>query len=338
MAKWERSVRHEMTEYTKNNACADSPPCILFLDDDERILRTLRTMFCSRYDVITAADGAVALSHMRRRHVHVAVSDQRMPGMTGSEFLSRVKDISPNTMRVLLTGYSEISSVIEAINDSEVFRFITKPWDNDRIQNLIGEAVEIGVELAAKTRPTTAGLVQLSDRAARRIMVISYSKPLYQKVAELTKDAYEALHARTLYDALITLESGEVAVIVAESAPESEDVGLFLKLVKQEYPDVVTILLTPTADVDAAISLINQAQLFRLLTMPVLTEALKVNIDAALGHALLLRGAPIMRRRHSVEVVPEGKQPVVCGALQESLGKLSDRLKRKSSGELIRDL
>jgi len=109
-------------------------PCVLFLDDEERILRTLRTLFASKYDVITTTNGHVAIEHLKQRHVHLAVSDQRMPEITGIEFLRKAKQISPNTMRILLTAYSDLHAIVDSINDGEVFRFINKPWDNEGIQ------------------------------------------------------------------------------------------------------------------------------------------------------------------------------------------------------------
>ena len=88
------------------------PPRVLFLDDDERILKTLKALFRSRYDVLTTTEGQIALEYMKQGHVHVVVSDQRMPGMTGVEFLRKAKEISPNTIRILLTGYSDLTAIV----------------------------------------------------------------------------------------------------------------------------------------------------------------------------------------------------------------------------------
>ena len=85
---------------------------------------------------------------MKRFNPHVVISDQRMPEMTGVEFLRQVKDFAPQTVRILLTGYSDLASIVGSINEGEVFRFISKPWDNAEIQKTIGEAAAIALELA----------------------------------------------------------------------------------------------------------------------------------------------------------------------------------------------
>ncbi|HKJ73854.1 MAG TPA: response regulator, partial [Alphaproteobacteria bacterium] len=85
---------------------------VLFVDDEERILRSLKMLFRGRYDVLTASSGEEALALVRTRHVHVIVSDQRMPGMLGAALLAQVKVASPTTMRLLLTGYSDLTATI----------------------------------------------------------------------------------------------------------------------------------------------------------------------------------------------------------------------------------
>jgi serine/threonine-protein kinase len=80
--------------------------------------------------------------------MHVIVSDQRMPGMTGVELLRQSRDISPRSVRILLTGYSDLASIVGSINDGEIYRFISKPWDNQELATTIGEAATIALELA----------------------------------------------------------------------------------------------------------------------------------------------------------------------------------------------
>ena len=95
---------------------------VLFVDDEERIVSLLRTIFRQSYEVHTATSGAQALEIIASTHIHVIVSDQRMPGMLGIDLLSRVRQLSPNTMRVLLTGYSDLAAIVGSVNDGEVHR------------------------------------------------------------------------------------------------------------------------------------------------------------------------------------------------------------------------
>ncbi len=116
---------------------------ILFVDDEENILRTLRRIFRKDdYEILTATSGTEGLEILRDHNVAVVVSDQRMPYMTGSEFLKRVKQISPEAIRMILTGYADIKATMAAINDGEVYRYITKPWKEDEFRQIIREAVQ----------------------------------------------------------------------------------------------------------------------------------------------------------------------------------------------------
>ena len=129
---------------------------VLFVDDEERILNALRTLFRGQYHVFTAENGALALEFVKRFGIHVVVSDQRMPSMTGVELLRQVKELSPNSVRMLLTGYSDLAAIVGSINEGEVFRFVKKPWDNAEMQKTLADAVAISLELAVAPPAPTA--------------------------------------------------------------------------------------------------------------------------------------------------------------------------------------
>ncbi|MGB3619511.1 MAG: response regulator, partial [Catalinimonas sp.] len=102
---------------------------ILYVDDEEQNLISFKATFRRQYNVLTAVSGEEGLAVMRRRHVHLILTDQRMPGMTGVQFLERILPEYPDTIRMVLTGFSDIEAIIDAINNGGVFRYITKPWD-----------------------------------------------------------------------------------------------------------------------------------------------------------------------------------------------------------------
>jgi DNA-binding NtrC family response regulator len=89
---------------------------------------------------LTAHSAVQALELLASHDVQVILCDQRMPGMNGTEFLSRAKDMYPDTIRLMLTGYAELDSVLDAINRGAIFRFFTKPWDDESIRHHIREA------------------------------------------------------------------------------------------------------------------------------------------------------------------------------------------------------
>lgn len=305
-------------------------PRVLFLDDEERILKSMKALFRSKYDVVTTTDGNSALEYLKRDRVHLVVSDQRMPGMTGVEFLRKAKDVSPNTMRILLTGYSDLSAIVDSINDGEVFRFINKPWDNNEIQKVVGEAVDIGLKLEGTGKPAVkaqAGDIPAFDGA---MLIISPHRPLYEDVRAMAKQSCEIVRVLSLQAAVEALKIKEFAIVVVEASTGAEDVYLFLGLLKQKYPHIVTLLVTPTADAEAAIGLINRAQLFRFIVPPISSETLKTSIAAAMNHALSLKAAPAMAAKHVVEETQEvpAEKRSVMGWLFDGLRGLPTRLAR----------
>lgn len=121
---------------------APAPPRVLLVDDDPRILAGLRRQLHRRYQVVTAPGGAEGLAAMAGGEPFaVVISDMRMPGMDGATFLSRVRATAPQTTRILLTGQTELSTAIRAINDGQVFRFLDKPCPPDVLDRTLHEAV-----------------------------------------------------------------------------------------------------------------------------------------------------------------------------------------------------
>jgi DNA-binding NtrC family response regulator len=121
---------------------------VLFVDDEPFVLSALNRLFRGQYHLFFASSGAEALETLRRERIHVVVSDQRMPGMTGVELLRAIREASPATMRILLTGYSDLPAIIEAVNSGEVFRFITKPWNNELLKNTVAQAAATALRTA----------------------------------------------------------------------------------------------------------------------------------------------------------------------------------------------
>lgn len=116
---------------------------ILLVDDEENILNALERLFLdSDLRILRAGNGEKALEILRAEPVAVVVSDNLMPGMRGVELLSRVREFSPDTVRVLLTGYADLPTAIEAINRGEVFRFHVKPWVDEEIVRTVEEGVQ----------------------------------------------------------------------------------------------------------------------------------------------------------------------------------------------------
>jgi response regulator RpfG family c-di-GMP phosphodiesterase len=176
---------------------ASTAPVVLLVDDEPSILSALKRLLrTSRYEVLTADSGAAALDLLATKEVDVIVSDMRMPHMSGAEFLAQVQTRYPETIRILLTGYSEIDSVVRAINEGGVYRYLNKPWDEQDLLLTITQAVEQGW-LRKETSRLTALTQQRNEElrnfnAQLETMVLSRTEEIRQTVLFL-EDAQQDL-------------------------------------------------------------------------------------------------------------------------------------------------
>lgn len=114
---------------------------LLLVDDEINILSALKRLLRQdKYDIMTANNGQEALEALKNSPVDVIVTDQRMPGMTGVEFLRLAKESYPDTIRIVLSGYTELQSVTDAVNEGAVYKFLTKPWDDVQLRGHVAEA------------------------------------------------------------------------------------------------------------------------------------------------------------------------------------------------------
>ena len=295
---------------------------LLFVDDEERILNALRSIFRSRHTVLTAGSGAEALELIRRFRPHVVVSDQRMPRMSGVELLRQVRDVAPGAVRMLLTGYSDLASIVGSINEGEVFRFISKPWDHAELQNTVAEAAAIGLELAQ----LAASPVIVPERLACGVLVIDPGRSVFGAATELIGGICPVLHATDIDRALGILEAREIAVIVADLGRGDAAMLAALKLLKQAHPQILAVVMTEASDSELVIDLINQAQVFRFLTRPLDLKRLQQHVRAALARYQSFRKSPMLLQQH--RVAAPGEAEGVLAALRERMRLIGSRIGR----------
>jgi len=294
---------------------------MLVIDDEERILTALKSRFRSRYHVFTTADGNKALDFMRKYPMHVIVSDQRMPVMAGVELLRQSREISPRSVRILLTGYSDLAAMVGSINDGEVYRFVSKPWDNAELQTIVAEAVTIALELAdTKTPP-----VELPQRMEAGVLVVAKNEEIFRVVRELIGELCPVVHAADVDAALGTMEKQEIAVLVSDFEAGDEQLSAMLRLLKQENPQILTILVTAASDSELVIELINQVQIFRFLNKPVNVGLLKRYMHAALQRYLTFKQAPELTREHPVQPPEEMRASPVGQRILDSARTLREK-------------
>ncbi|MRX47064.1 response regulator [Pedobacter puniceum] len=125
---------------------SDKKIVVLYVDDEENNLISFKANFRMKYQVLTAISGDDALKIMEGKAVDIIITDQRMPNMTGVEFLEKVLEKFPEPMRILLTGYADMSAVIDAVNKGKIFHYLTKPWNEEELDMTIKRAYDVYLE------------------------------------------------------------------------------------------------------------------------------------------------------------------------------------------------
>jgi serine/threonine-protein kinase len=311
-------------------------PSLLLIDDEERILRSLAMLFRSSYAVQATTDPHEALAIVQRGPVHVVVSDQKMPLMRGADLLREVREKSPNTMRILLTGYSELDAIVASVNEGEIFRYVNKPWDAAELKTTVDQAAQIAATLFATPQPaaasaiatmavTAAEMVPASPMHAEGILVVDDDVEVFRAVQDITGPSQPVHWASSLELMFAQLERHRIGVIVSELMVGGESLATALKLLKAQHPEVVTIVMTPFQDTATLVKLINQGQIFRLLPKPVRRGPLGMNLASALRHHRLLKTSPIQRERYVVEKPKQPEDVSVATKVMGFLGRLRGR-------------
>jgi two-component system sensor histidine kinase/response regulator len=119
------------------------PINILYIDDEKNNLNIFKAQFRENYNIFLAETSYQGLSILREKEIHIIITDQRMPGLSGVQFFESILNEYPNPIRILLTAYSDIESTIDAINKGQVFRYIRKPWDSQDLKMTIETGYEI---------------------------------------------------------------------------------------------------------------------------------------------------------------------------------------------------
>lgn len=180
----------QMSDIRERQSLQDAPAdtaTLLFVDDESNILSSLKRLFRPfGYRIFTAESGAQGLEVMEREAVDLVVSDMRMPGMSGAQFLEMVNDRWPDTVRILLTGYADIGSTIYAINKGHIYRYISKPWEDNDIVLAIRHALR-QKQLELENR----GLAELTRRQNEELKELNAN--LEEKVKARTEELRQTM-------------------------------------------------------------------------------------------------------------------------------------------------
>ncbi|MBS1772402.1 MAG: response regulator [Bacteroidetes bacterium] len=116
---------------------------ILYVDDEQNNLVSFKATFRIKYNVFTAISGEEAIKVLENHPIEIIITDQRMPNMTGVQFLESIIEKYPDPIRILLTGYADLNAVIDAVNKGKIFHYLTKPWNEEELEMTIVRAYDV---------------------------------------------------------------------------------------------------------------------------------------------------------------------------------------------------
>lgn len=300
-----------------------APVRILFVDDEERILRSLALQFRRHYEVLTESDPLRALQRLREEHIHVLVSDQRMPQMSGAQLLAEAREIAPNTLRILLTGYSDLDAAVEALNNGGIFRYLTKPWDQQEMAFTLRQAAELAVRQAQPLQAVASEKLS----APLTLLSLDDEPDTLSVVGEFcVAGGHRLLRARNLAEAMQQLNNEGVDILVSDLKLAGEDTAPLLKTLAQAHPRLLSLVVTPFQDTQALLRLVNEAQIFRYLPKPIRRGLFEKGLKAAAEQALIWRAQPQQVVTRLAEVPRDEREQEKVGSLMGMLRRLRERL------------
>jgi response regulator RpfG family c-di-GMP phosphodiesterase len=240
---------------TEPNAIAN----VLLVDDEENILSSLRRVLRGEaYSVQIATGGEQALEILRSQPIDLVISDARMPGMDGATLLAEVQKHWPETMRILLTGYADISTTIRAINQGQIYRYISKPWDDDELRLTMRQALAYQhsererVRLEALSLEQNQRLQELNETLEQRVMARTAE---LEQTADMLDLAYEELK-RSYVTATEVFSS-----LVNQRIPKDKQTNTQIIALVRAYAELHGLDAAPSRDLTMAAALYNIGKL-----------------------------------------------------------------------------
>lgn len=306
---------------------------VLFVDDERRVLSTMRMLFRGEYNTHFANSAQEAIDFIKDNAIDVIVSDQRMPGMTGVDLLREAKDLRPEAMRILLTGYSDLNAIIGSINEGEIFRFVNKPWVNQDLKDTVAQAV-------AAAKATAKAIVDSNDATTDTpdesdlptILVLDEDTAVANSIQQVMGGRFRVVGSTTLEAALDVMEQENVGVVVTDTRVDNQSVVSLLGTLKEHNPEIVSMIVTARADAGMAIELINQGQIYRFITKPLRETQCKLAVTSALNqHRKISKNADLSKRYEVAK--PAETDPAViplANSLLNRIRSLRSLVKRSS--------
>lgn len=283
-------------------------PCrILCVDDEKSVLMSIkRVLRSAEYKVTIATSGQEGLDLIADEEpFDVIISDMRMPEMDGAEFLAAASQFTPYSIRILLTGYSDQEATIRAINDGKIFRYLNKPWNNDELRQVVGEAIQAKKDNDEKRRRSqrlakaTRLLKERSEGLENQVKEANQELEMTVSFLDLAKEELQTNYLTLIksFSSLINLRVGnshQLTISIMEDAvsigkklgldadhlTDLEHAAMLCQLGKMALPD--ELLTTP-------LNSLNEQQLIKYLEYPVIGEQILMPIQALSAVSNIIR-------------------------------------------------
>jgi DNA-binding NtrC family response regulator len=308
---------------------------ILLVDDEPLVLSAMRDLLEVDYVVHIAESGQKALEILSKYPIKVLISDERMPQMRGHQLLKRAKQASPNTIRILLTGYADLESVMNSVNAGEIFRYLNKPCRNDALLNVVRLGVQIYDRLTSLKPPASISVSKdevkpdLTPPKYDALFVGFTPDEIARLQLRLSKH-YTIRTARTVIDALNLIGDTPPAVIVSELKLDDYEGLDFLQTVLTENPQLIIIVLTETIDVGLITEAVNELNVFRYLPKSATQEEIERALMDAAARSTIYRAQPNANLKFTAsQIEPPKKTSPPTSELLHRLKSVQNKLKGK---------
>lgn len=234
---------------------------LLIVDDEENILKALMRVFRrDGYHILTASSGEEGLEILKAYPVAVILSDMRMPNMDGVEFLDKVRKLYPDTIRIVLSGYTDLDSVTEAINRGAIYKFLTKPWDDELLRENISNAfhqydlersnASLNVELermSGMLNGLVIGILDVGEDGRMRAVNTKAAEILGRSVQDVFNGAVDSLPGmlRTLISSVASARSRDSTRLTVNQADTVEAHAVWYEGDRDGRPGGVAVTLSP---------------------------------------------------------------------------------------------
>jgi response regulator RpfG family c-di-GMP phosphodiesterase len=296
-----------MGETAPSAAAAAAVTTLLFVDDEPNILSALRRLFRpAGYRVLLAESGALGLAVLEQENVDLVISDMRMPEMNGAKFLAQVRTRWPDTVRLLLTGYADIDAIQDAINGGEIYRYITKPWEDGDMLLVVRHALERRQleqekrRLEALTARQNAELTALNQSLEAKVQARTRQLQAEHEAtaAANTKLRRNFVTTVKILSSMIELRTHSPAGHVRQVADLARQIAVRLGLDARDTQDVfIAALLHDIGKIGFAdtllqspLTLLRGELLGQFRKHPLRAEALLMPLEDVRGSAAILRG------------------------------------------------